>query len=181
MPHPSSPGRRPQIPATRGAAHITGRALIVTTDGSLLLVQPSRLHGDYHFPGAAARNEEPPGDACDRAIFENLNLHLTRRDQLLTAWAESPIPGARSEVTLLFDYGIYDSQQIISHARLNRTHIDDWALISPSDALEALAPSQSELLQATIHGVRHLVQRRETPDLNSPYPLPGRSCLSARR
>jgi len=166
--------------------HVVARARIATTNGRLLLVMPNRPNAPYYFPGGLVKDGEAPGDTCDREIYEALNLPLSYHDLLNTAWAPPKTPAAPSSLTFLYDYGTYDTQQIISNISLNPARVADWALMTPEDALEVLHPNQKDLMHAGLAGVRYVNQRQKPLATHPPFEptrhaQPTRRCLALRR
>ncbi|AVT35825.1 NUDIX hydrolase [Plantactinospora sp. BB1] len=87
-------------------------ALIRNGRGEILLVDPS-YKPDWDLPGGMAEQNEPPHQAAERELREELGLELSLNTMLVVDWVAPHGPWDDS-LMFVFDGGILDDRQIAS-------------------------------------------------------------------
>jgi 8-oxo-dGTP diphosphatase len=129
-------------------AYLAAGALITDPSGRVLLVKPNYRPG-WSLPGGICEHGEPPHEACEREVLEELGLAIPAGPLLVLAWA--PPDGERPKPILhfLFDGGTLPDGGGI---RLQREELDQYRFVQAGAAASYLpsnvAPRVHAALQA---------------------------------
>ncbi|MFC5186762.1 NUDIX domain-containing protein [Actinomadura harenae] len=123
------------------------RAIIQATDGRWLLVRPTSADL-WHLPGGGIAQGEPPRQACEREIHEELGLTLSAGRLRAVQWTPLPDDGG-DQISLVFDCGVHDPADIEAHITLQADEVEAWRWGTPdADLLDGDRLAEA-LLQAS--------------------------------
>lgn len=109
-------------------------ALLTDPDGRVLVVKPN-YRDHWTLPGGMLEDGESPAAGCARELAEELGLELPVGALLVVAWAPAFGDRPRPVLNLIFDAGVLADPAPV---KLQRTELDDFALLSPEQAAARL-------------------------------------------
>lgn len=119
----------PELPVSAGA-------LMFNSAGQLLIVKPTYKKG-WSLPGGAMEADgETPWEACQREVYEEVGLRVTR-GRLVALDTRPAKPGRKLGLRLLFDCGELTSAQIRS-IRLQAAELSEHRFVERDEALSLL-------------------------------------------
>ncbi|AVT38439.1 NUDIX hydrolase [Plantactinospora sp. BB1] len=116
-------------------------ALIVDTDGRILLVDPT-YKPFWNLPGGGVDTGETPRAACRRELREELGLDLPVGSLLVVAWTAN---GPDGQLFFVFDGGVLSPEQRAGIV-LPPGELAGYAFVPPAEARALLAEPRRALL-----------------------------------
>ncbi|MFY1670431.1 NUDIX domain-containing protein [Plantactinospora sp. WMMB334] len=123
--------------ARQARKRVGADALIRNHRGEILLVDPS-YKPDWDLPGGMAEHHEPPRQAAERELREELGLELSLGIMLVVDWVAPHGPWDDS-LMFVFDGGVLDDRRITS-LRPTDPEIEAFQFFSLADATTVLRP-----------------------------------------
>lgn len=133
----------PRVPVSCGAILLDGQR-------HLLIVKPTYKSG-WSIPGGSMEpNGETPWQACQREVFEETGLRVSRGR--LVAVDSRPAKGVQPlRVRMLFHCGLIPGEDVAT-IRLPRQELSEWRFEPVETALEMLRPPIARRVQAGLTG-----------------------------
>jgi 8-oxo-dGTP diphosphatase len=127
---------------------VAAGALITDPAGRILLVKPN-YRDHWNLPGGICEHGEPPHEACDREVTEELGLRLPVGDLLAIDWSHPYGPQTRPIMHFVFDGGtLADGDGIV----LQQEELDEFRFTEPDQADAFLAPFGVRRVRAALAG-----------------------------
>jgi len=124
------------------------KAVVLDTDGAFLLLQRSDTHptlaGFYDLPGGSLTENEEPGAAVVREVYEETGLQLAI-DRIKILYTTTQLLHGRSYPTLLYVAYLTDSAPEVQMSWEHKSY--EWAPLEQlADVEPQLAPTYREAL-----------------------------------
>jgi 8-oxo-dGTP pyrophosphatase MutT (NUDIX family) len=152
--------------ATQARKRVATKALIADDPGRILLVNP--VYKDYwDLPGGMAEANEPPTQALQREIREELGLSLGIGRLLVLDWV-APHGPWDDQLIFLFDGGTLTHEQETT-LTITDEEISEYRFFPIADAIQHLRPDIAQQLTNAIRAQQtgH-IHYAETPQPNHP-------------
>lgn len=152
-----SHGNWPRVPVSCGAILVDGQR-------NLLIVKPTYKSG-WSIPGGSMEpNGETPWQACQREVFEETGLRVTR-GRLVAVDSRPMKDDEPLRVRMLFHCGLVPAEDL-AQIKLPRGELSEWRFEPIESALQMLRPPIARRVQAGWPG-------RACVYLEDGYPAPG--------
>jgi ADP-ribose pyrophosphatase YjhB (NUDIX family) len=130
--------------ATQPRKRVGADVLLRNTRGEILLVDP-QYKPDWDLPGGMAEANEPPHEAAERELREELGLTVRLGKLLVVDWVAPHGPWDDS-LMFIFDGGVLDTRESAS-IRLTDGELSAYAFHAADEATKALRPYVSSRLR----------------------------------
>ncbi|MDR6172903.1 8-oxo-dGTP pyrophosphatase MutT (NUDIX family) [Nocardioides zeae] len=128
-----------------------GQMLVRDREGRVLLCQLTYKR-DWDLPGGVVEVNESPQLATAREVREELALEIPAGRLLLTDWLP-PWSGWDDAVTLVFDGGVHDGEDLVSRIVKEEKEIKGIAFCTPEEVLERCADFTARRVVAALENL----------------------------